>query len=272
MKRTPQRILLLVVLVAIAGLFVLPLYWMLVSAFKTNAEISRTPPTFWPHAWAWTNFSDVWQRFARPLLNSFIVSVSCTALIVLLSTMAGYALAKKRFVGGRTFLMVVVGTMLIPPAVLIVPLFCLISAIGLADTLTGLIVPFAVTAFGIFLMRQFAAEIPDSLLESARVDGWSEWMIFWRVVVPLLKPAMAVLAIIEFVNNWNSFTVPFVLISSPEKKTLQLALAGLVKGYEITPWSEVMAATVIVVAPIVVVFLFFQRGIIRHIMRGAVKG
>ena len=113
-------------------------------------------------------------------------------------------------------------------------------------------------------MRQFAVEIPDSLLESARIDGWSEWGIFRRIVLPLLKPAIAVLAIIEFVNNWNSFAVPFVLINSPEKRTLQLALADLRMAYEITPWSQVMAASVITVTPILVLFLVFQKGLRRR--------
>ena len=267
-----RKVALVLVLTLAAGVVALPLYWMAVSAFKTDAEITQAVPTFWPQEWAWGNFTSVWRSFARPCLNSVLVSAACTALIVLLSALAGYALAKRRFLGRQMFLTVLVGTMLIPPAVLIVPLYCLISAIGLVDTLSGLVLPFAVTAFGVFLMRQFAAEIPDSLLESARIDGWGEWMIFRRVALPLLKPAMAVLAIIEFVNNWNSFAVPFVLISSPEKKTLQLALADMHTAYEITPWSEVMAGTVMAILPIVVIFLIFQRGIIRTIMKGALKG
>ena len=271
MSQTAKKMILLFVLIVIAALVILPLYWMFISAFKTTAEITRPTPTFWPERWTWENFGNIWKSFARPCLNSFIVSASCTALVVLLSTLAGYALAKKHFLGRRTFMTVVVGTMLIPPSVLIVPLYCIISSIGLVDTLTGLILPFAVTAFGIFLMRQFAAEIPDSLLESARIDGWGECMIFWRVALPLLKPAMAVLAIIEFVNNWNSFTVPFVLIISGEKKTLQLALADLTQA-DITPWSDIMAASVITVVPILILFLIFQRGIIRYIMQGALKG
>jgi len=267
-----KKLVLVLVLVVIAAVVTLPLYWMAVSAFKTDAEITQPLPTFWPRQWVWENFATVWRPFAGPCLNSFIVSGSCTVLVVFFSTLAGYALAKKTFLGRQAFLTILIGTMLIPPAVLIVPLYCIISAIGLVDTLTGLVLPFAVTAFGIFLMRQFAADIPDSLLESARIDGWGEWMIFRRVALPLLKPAMAVLAIIEFVNNWNSFAVPFVLISSPEKKTLQLALADLRMAYEITPWSKVMAGTVITILPIVVIFLIFQRGIIRYIMKGAIKG
>jgi len=272
MNSRTRKVVLLAALVLVAVIMLLPLYWMLISAFKTDAEITRSPPTLWPRSWVWGNFTAIWARFLRPGFNSLVVSGACTALIVLFSTLAGYALAKKHFVGRRAFFVVLVGTMLIPPAVLIVPLYCVISAVGLVDTLTGLVLPFAVTAFGIFLMRQFAAEIPDSLLESARIDGWGEFMIFWRVVLPLLKPAMAVLAIIEFVNNWNAFTVPFVLINTESKYTLQLALAGLRKGYEITPWSHVMAGSVLTVIPIIVLFLFFQRGIIRHIMRGALKG
>ena len=259
-------------LLFLAVVVALPLYWMTTSAFKSDAEITRPTPTLWPERWVGESFGAIWRRFARPCLNSLVVSAACTGLIVLFSTLAGYALAKKRFLGRGTFMAVLVGTMLIPPAVLIVPLFCIIKAIGLVDTLTGLVLPFAVTAFGVFLMRQFAAEIPDSLLESARIDGWGEWMIFRRVALPLLKPAMAVLAIIEFVNNWNSFAVPLVLIASPEKRTLQLALAALRTGYEITPWSQVMAGTVITVLPVIAIFMIFQRGIIRYIMKGAVKG
>ena len=272
MKRFGAKTILYVLLVAAASMAMLPLYWMLTCAFKTDAEITRPTPTFWPETWVWDNFSAVWQSFARPTLNSLIVSGACTLLIVFLSALAGYALAKKRFMGRGALFAVLVGIMLIPPSVLVVPLYCVIKSIGLLDTLTALVLPFSVTAFGIFLMRQFAAEIPDSLIESARVDGWGEFAIFRRVALPLLLPPMAVLAIIEFVNNWNSFTVPFVLIHSAEKKTLQLALADLRMAYEITPWSHVMAGSVLSVAPILVLFLIFQRGIIRTIMRGAVKG
>ena len=272
MNGTARKALLFALLLLIAAATVLPLYWMGISAFKSDAEITRTPPTLWPEQWTGANVLVMARKFARPCVNSLIVSGACTLLIVVFSTLAGYALAKKKFLGRDAFFALLVGTMLIPPAVLIVPLYCVIKAIGLVDTLTGLILPFAVTALGIFLMRQFAAEIPDSLLESARIDGWSEWMIFWRVAFPLLKPAMAVLAIIEFVNNWNSFAVPFVLINTDSKQTLQLALAAVRTGYEITPWSKVMAGAAITVLPVIAVFMIFQRGIIRCIMKGAVKG
>ncbi len=266
----------LVVYVLLAPLVVttmLPLYWMFTSAFKTDSEITLARPTLWPQHWTGENFAEIGAQFVRPCLNSLLVSGCCTVLIVFFSALAGYVLAKKRFVGRRALMATVVGTMLIPPSVLIVPLYGVIASLGLVDTLTGLILPFAVTAFGIFLMRQFAAEIPDSLLESARIDGWSEWMIFWKVVLPLMKPAMAVLAIIEFVNNWNSFAVPFVLISSAEKRTLQLALADLRGASDgIIPWGHVMSGSIITVVPILVLFLIFQRRITRCIMRGAVKG
>jgi len=273
MRRRRAKLALYVLPALLTAATVLPLYWMFTSAFKTDAEITLARPTLWPRHWTWENFAEIGVRFVRPCLNSLFVSACCTGLIVLFSTLAGYVLAKKRFVGRRAFMIVVVGTMLIPPSVLIVPLYGIIASLGLVDTLTGLVLPFAVTAFGIFLMRQFAAEIPDSLLESARIDGWSEWMIFWKVVLPLMKPAMAVLAIVEFVNNWNSFTVPFVLISSAEKRTLQLALADLRAASDgIIPWGHVMAGSVITVVPVLILFLIFQRGITRCIMRGAVKG
>ena len=262
-----KRFLTVAALIIIAALCLLPIYWMVVSAFKTEAEITAPSPTFFPRRPTLQNFRAIWRSFGRPCLNSLIVSVSCTVLIVLFSTMAGYVLAKRRFAGRRTFFAIIIGAMLIPPSILIVPLFCIITAIGLHDTLIGLILPFAVTAFGIFLMRQFAAEIPDELIESAQIDGCSEWAIFRHIIVPFMKPAMIVLAIIEFVNNWNSFTVPLVLINSPHKETLQLVLANLRRASDTTPWSQVMAATVLTVLPVVALFLIFQRGIMRSIMR-----
>ena len=267
-----RKAILIALLILASAVWLLPLYWLATTAFKPETEIAAATPTLWPATWTIANFSGIWRSFIRPACNSLSVSATCTALVVIFSTMAGYALAKKRFPGRRAFLYTIIAVMLIPPAVLIVPLYCIIISIGLGDTLTGLVLPFAVTAFGIFLMRQFAADIPDELLESAQIDGCSEWTIFWRIVVPLMKGPMAVLAIIEFVNNWNSFTVPFVLISSPDKRTLQLALAALREGYEATPWGQVMAATVLTIAPIVILFLIFQRAIIRSIMRTAIKG
>lgn len=272
-RRSQGERVLLVAGLAAGTLFVfLPLYWMGSSALKTDAEITASPPTLAPEAPATENFRAVWRPLLRPGVNSLIVSGSCTVLIVVFRTMAGYVLAKKRFAGRNAVTALIVGTMLIPPSVLIVPLYCLIVSIGLGDTLTGLVLPFAVTAFGIFLMRQFAAGIPDELLESAHLDGCSEWTIFWRVIVPLLRGPMAVLAIIEFVNNWNAFTVPFVLIHSPEKRTLQLALADIRMASEITPWGEVMAAATLTVVPVIILFLIFQRRILRSAVSGALKG
>ena len=270
MRRVEGRMAVMLMLLLAAAVFLLPLYWLCTSAFKTDAEITSPHPTIVPRQWTLDNFRACRTFFGRPCLNSVIVSAACTALIVLFSAMAGYALAKKRFVGRRTFFLLVVGTMLIPPSILIVPLYCIITSIGLHDTLTGLVAPFCVTAFGVFLMRQFAAEIPDELIEAARIDGCGEWAIFRHIVVPFMKPAMAVLAIIEFVNNWNSFTVPLVLINSPEKYTLQLVLANMRRASDTTPWGHVMAAAVLTVLPVIVLFLLFQGAIMKSIMRGVV--
>jgi multiple sugar transport system permease protein len=264
-----QRWVVRAALTILGGAFLLPLYYLATTAFKHEHEVKAIPPTFWPQAWTLENFDTLWAAFGRPFLNSIIVSTACTVLIVLFSTMAGYALAKKRFFGRRTLFALILATMLIPPSVLIIPLYCIIRSVGLADTLTGLIIPFAVTGFGVFLMRQFAAGIPDELLESAQVDGCGEWAIFWKIVVPFLRPAMAVLAIIEFVNNWNSFTIPFVLLTSPEKQTLQLALAALSTGFEIQPLGTILAGALLTILPILIIFLIFQKPIMGSIMRGA---
>jgi len=272
MNRRARAALLIAALAVIGVLWAAPLYWMFISGFKTEAEITSQGTTFWPERWTTANFRAVGRKLARPALNSLVVSGACTALIVLFSSLAGYALAKRQFLGRGTFLALVIGTMLVPPSVLIIPLYCIIKSFGLYDSLTGLVVPFGVTAFGIFLMRQYIKEVPDELLESAQLDGCNEWTIFWRIVVPLVKPAIAVLAIIEFVNNWNSFTVPLVLIESEQKETLQLRLATILDKFEATPWSEVMAGAALSVLPVMVLFILFQRRIIRSVMEGALKG
>lgn len=258
----------------LSAIFMIPIYWLITSSLKTNIEITRIPPTFWPEQLAFENFIDVIQRldFARTFLNSSIVSISATLLIVTFSTMAGYAFAKKKFLGKNFLMMMLIGTMTIPATVLLLPLFFVITKIGLYDNLLALILPFGVTIFGIFFMKQYIEDIPDSLIEAARIDGCGEFRIFFSIIVPLIKPAITSLVIIEFVNNWNSFTMPLVLLRSPDNFTLPLRIGLLAKDTVAVPWASLMAGNVLTVLPVVIAFLFMQRFFIKGILGGSVKG
>jgi ABC-type glycerol-3-phosphate transport system permease component len=255
-------------------LFLIPIYWLLVSSLKTDAEITRFPPTFWPEILNFKNFPYVWKylHFTRTFFNSIIVSISTTILIVIFSTMAGYAFAKKKFIGKKPLMVVLIGTMTIPATVLLLPLFFVITKLGMYDKLISLILPFGVTVFGIFFMKQYIEDIPDALIEAARIDGCGEVRIFFTIVLPLLKPAITSLSIIEFVNNWNSFTMPLVLLKTPEKFTLPLRLGMLAKETVAVPWSQIMAANVLTIIPVIVIFLVLQKYFIKGIMSGSVKG
>ncbi len=254
--------------------FMLPLYWLLVSSVKTDREITTFPPTFWPEHWEWSNFPNIWDRldFTQTFMNSIIVSVSATILITFFATMAGYALSKKRILGKNFLFMILVGTMTVPPPALLLPLYFIIIKLGMYDSLISLVLPFAVTVFGIFFMKQYIDDIPDELIEAARIDGAGEFRIFFQLVVPLIKPALTTLVIIEFVNNWNSFTMPLVLLQSADKYTLPLKLAMLSNESVAIPWSQILAANALTIVPVVVLFIVLQRYFIKGIMDGAVKG
>ncbi|EOD01810.1 carbohydrate ABC transporter permease [Caldisalinibacter kiritimatiensis] len=272
--RKKRDLIIKVVLYALTILFLIPIYWLIVSSLKTDSEITRFPPTFWPEIMNIKNFPYVWKylHFTKTFMNSIIVSISTTILIVIFSTMAGYAFAKKEFVGRKFLMTVLIGTMTIPATVLLLPLFFIITKLGMYDKLISLIFPFGVTVFGIFFMKQYIEDIPDALIEAARIDGCGEFRIFFTIILPLLKPAITSLTIIEFVNNWNSFTMPLVLLKTPEKFTLPLRLGMLAKETVAVPWSQIMAANVLTVIPVVIVFLLLQKYFIKGIMSGSVKG
>jgi ABC-type glycerol-3-phosphate transport system permease component len=255
-------------------IFLMPLYWLFISSVKTDSEITRFPPTFWPEQFKWSNFTLIWDKldFTQTFMNSIVVSVFATILITIFGTMAGYALSKKHIFGKNALFMLLVGTMTVPPPALLLPLYFIIIKFGMYDSLLSLILPFGVTVFAIFFMKQYIDDIPDELLEAARMDGCSEFRIFFQIVLPLIKPAVTTLVIIEFVNNWNSFTMPLVLLQSEEKYTLPLKLAMLSSETVAIPWSQILAANLLTILPVVILFILLQRYFIKGIMDGAVKG
>jgi cellobiose transport system permease protein len=252
---------------------VLPFYWTLVAASRTNAELSSATPALTPGPNLFRNISAALQQadIGTALWNSLIVSATVTAGVVLSSTLAGFAFAKLRFRGRRMLLAVTVGTMMIPPQLGVIPLFMIIVRLGLQDRLPAVILPALVSAFGVFFMRQYLLQaLPDELIEAGRVDGASYARIFVSIVLPVARPAMAVLAMLTFMATWNDFFWPIVALSS-QNPTVQVALHSLGEGY-VPDQSIIMAGTLVGTLPVLLVFVLLGRQIVGGIMQGAVKG
>lgn len=250
-------------LLLILGIVLLvgPFIWMLLGSFKTTGELRQVPPTWLPESFTFDNYRQLLERqdFGRFFMNSTFVAVLVTAGNLVFCSMLGYALAKLEFPGKRILFTVVLGTLMVPGIVTFMPLFVLVANLGLTNTHAGLIVPFLAGAFGVFLMRQYISGIPDELLDAARVDGAGEHYIFWRIVVPLCGPALATLAILTFLGSWNSFLWPLVVATSQDMFTLPVAVAFLATGQTQTNVALLMAGSVVVILPVVVVFIVLQR-------------
>ena len=251
-----------------------PFVWMLLGAFKTKADFLRTTPTLLPEHWTLDNFSRLFskQDFLRYFLNSAGIAVVVTAANLLFCSMAGYALAKLRFAGHRPLMGLVLATLMVPGSVTLVPLFVLMSKLGLVNTYAAVTVPFLAGAFGVFLMRQFMHSVPDDLIDAARIDGAGEWRIFTRIVLPLLKPALAALAVFQFLATWNNFLWPLVALTDQSKYTLPVALATFAIGQNKADYGLLMAGSVVLVAPVIVLFVALQRHFTQSIAMTGLKG
>ena len=247
-------------------LMVIPFVWMAISAIKPEAEIRRVPPTWVPESVTWANFDELFTRldFTTYFVNSVVVAGAVTVGNMIFCSMLGYALAKLEFRGKRVLFALVLATLMIPGVVTFVPLFVLTVNLGLANTLTGMVLPFLAGPFGVFLMRQFIMSLPDELIHAARVDGASELRIFFSVILPLCWPALATLGILTFLSSWNNFLWPLVVATNEDKYTLPVALALYAVGQNSTQYGLLLAGSVVTVVPVIVVFLFLQR----HIMQG----
>lgn len=251
-----------------------PLVWTAIAASRTNTRLAQTPPPFWFGGNLGRNLAIAWSdaNMGTALLNTVIVAGAVAAGTVAFSTLAGFAFAKLRFRGRRLLLALVVGTMLIPPQLSVVPLYMLIAELSWTDRLQAVILPTLVSAFGVFFMRQYLAQaLPMELVEAARTDGASSLRIVWHVVFPAARPAMAVLGMLSFVMAWNDFFWPIVALTQNGSPTVQVALTGLGRGY-IPDQSVIMAGALLGTLPLLLVFLVFGRQIVGGIMQGAVKG
>ncbi|MGH2401578.1 MAG: carbohydrate ABC transporter permease [Candidatus Limnocylindria bacterium] len=254
-------------------LLVGPFIWMVLGSFKTTGELRQVPPTWLPENATLANYEDLFSRlnFAGFFFNSVVVASAVTIGNVVFCSMLGYALAKLSFPGKRILFVVVLGTLMVPSVVTFMPLFVLVANLGLVNTHAGLILPFLVGAFGVFLMRQFIGGIPDELLDAARVDGAGEHYIFWRIVMPLCGPAIATLAILTFLSSWNSFLWPLVVASTEEMYTLPVAIALFATGQQETNIALLMAGSVVVILPVLIVFILLQRYFTQGIAMTGIK-
>lgn len=221
---------------------------------------------------AWSNYIDLFGKFTfgTYLWNSVFITVVATLLTLLFNSMAAFALSKYRFKGQKTVFLLIISTLMIPPTIILVPVFLVINQVGLLNNLWGVILPAVATPTGVFLLRQYMLTIPDELIEAARMDHASEWRIYWRIVLPLSAPALAVLAIFSVMWRWNDFLLPLIVLSQSEHFTLQLALNSF-QGELNTQWNYLLAMTVITLLPVTIVFAFLQRYITTGIASAGVK-
>lgn len=252
---------------------VAPFLWMVLGSFKGEGELRMSPPTWWPQTASLDNYTQLFARnsFGQYFVNSTLVAVVVTAGNLVFCSMLGYALAMLQFKGKRALFTVVMGTLLIPGVVTFVPLFVLVANAGLVDTIPGLFLPFLVAPFGVFLMRQYMSTIPRDLLDAGRVDGAGELTIFARVILPLCGPALATLGILTFLGSWNNFLWPLVVATNQDHYTLPVALALYSTGQNSTNYGLLLAGATVVVLPILIVFLVFQRRFIEGIASTGIK-
>lgn len=261
--------------IAAAFPMVAPFAWMLATSLKTGAHAFDLPPTWLPTEYHSQNFLTLFESnvpFAAFLWNSLEIGLLVTAAQLLTSSMAGYAFAHLRFRGAKGLFILLLSSLMMPIQVTIVPMFLMMSALDLVDTHWAVILPLATNAFGIFLMRQFFRTIPRELIEAARIDGANQFTIFWRVALPLAKPALSALAIITFTNTWNSYFLPLVFLNSWEKMTLPLGMFALSNVYGSGNVSVILAAVGLAICPLLILFLAAQRHIISGMVGSAIKG
>jgi len=261
------------VLVPVTLVFVVPLLWLLVSSFMSNAQINRFPPTIIPDSLHIEGYRYVVRNalFPRWFLNSAIVSLAVVVGNLIFGVLAGYAFARMRFRGSRLLLAVMLGTLIIPFQITMIPTFLIMKKLALIDTLGAVIVPSLVTPFAVFLFRQFFLNLPREIEEAAWIDGCSRLRTLWSVVVPMARPALSTVAVLTFLTTWNDLAWPLIAINNDHNYTLQLGLATF-QGQHRTQWSAVMAGNLIAVVPVLVAFLAAQRTFIQSLTSSAVKG
>jgi multiple sugar transport system permease protein len=262
-------------LVVLGVIFVSPIVFMLVTSFKSRVEAAGVPPTWIPDAPTLDAYSAILDAAGTPVLrwfaNSMIAATANAALVVATAATAAYPLARMTFRGKNVVFALIVGTLFIPPVILVIPNYLIVGELKWLDTLAAVIVPTAASAFGVFFLRQFFLSLPRELEEAAMLDGASVLQVFTRVVLPLSRPALATLAVLAFLTNWNDFLWPVYVLFSPENQTLPAGLSTLQSANNVR-YDLIMAGAVIASAPALALYVFAQRFIIEGVSRTGLKG
>ena len=288
-RTTPYKVISIIILVILAILFLFPLYWIVTGAFKPTTDIYASQPVWWPSEWVTSNFEKLFTKRSAPLFeigalvgptvpaairwlgNTVFMSVAAMLLTCITAAMAGYALAKKRFVGRALLFSLIICAMALPKQVILIPLLKEMSALKLYGSLWAVIFPTVGWPFGVFLMKQFCEGVPGEMLEAARIDGASEARTFTQIVVPLIKPGIGALAIFTFINSWNDYFMQLVMLPNSANFTISLGIATL-QGESSVDTGLLMSGAALAAVPIIVVFLIFQKYFTQGITMGAVKG
>ena len=303
-KMSAYMILTLILISIVAVLFAFPLYWIITGSFKTGAAINATTPEWWPSQWVLTNYQKLFSGKSAPLwqlavpfgskfsangepiyfsvgptapaairwmINTVFMAVMSMILTCITAAMAGYALAKKRFVGRKLLFTLIVCAMALPKQVILIPLLREMSSLNLYNTIWAVIFPIVGWPFGVFLMKQFYEGVPTELCEAARIDGLSEYGIWWHIMLPLSLPALSTLTIFTFVNTWNDFLGPLIYLTKTELKTIQIGLRMFITQYS-AEYGLIMAASVVALIPVLIVFLSLQKYFVQGVASTGIKG
>lgn len=303
-KSTGYRIFSTAVIVILAVLFTFPLYWIITGSFKPAKEINAKSPTWWPKTWTMKNYKTLMSKQKAPLweievpfsryvnedgnptvissgptvpgavrwlVNTVFMAVTAMLLTCITAALAGYALAKKRFIGRGIVFTLIVCAMALPKQVILIPLLREMSSLQLYNTIWAVIFPIVGWPFGVFLIKQFAEGVPSEVLEAATIDGASELRTFFQIVFPMIKPGVGALAIFTFINSWNDYFMQLIMLTSTRNLTISLGIAKL-QGENATDFGLIMAGAAVAAVPIIIVFLIFQKYFTKGITMGAVKG
>ena len=262
-----------IILISVGITMLIPFLWMISTSFMTNLEVYSYPPKLLPERFRWENYREALTMlpFGRFFFNSIVISGASVLGQLITCSMAAYAFARLDFRGRDKIFALYLMTMMVPAIVTLIPAFLIISAFGWANTFWALITPTLTSVWGIFLLRQFFLTIPSHYEDAARIDGASEWTIFWRIILPLSKPALATLALFAFLATWKDFLWPLIVTSTDEMRPVEVGIA-MFSTIHSTNWPYQMAAVVVVMLPIVVVFFFAQRYFIEGIALSGLKG
>lgn len=272
LARTVRSALLHAALIALAAATLLPLWWMVAASLMPAGEAAAGGLRLWPSRPTLAHYRALFEQLhlARNLANSALLATAVTAIALAVNTAAGYAFAKLRFRGRAPLFRGLLAAMVIPGQVAMLPLFLLLEALGLVNTFAGVIVPGIASIFAIFLVRQYALGLPDSLLDAARVDGAGEARVFWSIALPALRPILVTLAVLTFLGTWNDFLWPLIVLSDDRLQTLPVALANLA-GEHVQDTERMMAGAVLTVLPVTALFVALQRHYLAGLLAGAVK-